>query len=119
MITDVGPCPWKPDHQLVRVALKGRSVSADSRPPCNLVFLIDVSGSMNAPNKLPLVKWSLKLLARQMDKRDRIGIVVYAGGVGVVLPTTSGDQLDKIYEAIDGLDATRINQWSRWDRGGI
>jgi Ca-activated chloride channel family protein len=77
---------------LVRIALKGREIAKSARPPMNLVYLIDVSGSMYPENKLPLVKRSLQALARQLDERDHISIVVYAGSSGLVLPATRGDQ---------------------------
>lgn len=98
-------CPWKPEHRLVRIGLKGRVISADRRPPANLVFLIDVSGSMEHPNKLPLVKSSMKLLVDQLGADDRVAIVVYAGSSGVVLPSTSGDKKHAIHEGLDRLHA--------------
>jgi Ca-activated chloride channel family protein len=81
-------CPWNPEHQLVRVAIKGREVDATKRPASNLVFLIDVSGSMQSRDKLPLLKQSMTTLVEQLDERDRVAIVVYAGSEGVVLPPT-------------------------------
>lgn len=84
-------CPWAPGHQLVRVAIKGREIDAGKRPASNLVFLIDVSGSMQSPDKLPLLKQSMATLVNQLDERDRVGIVVYAGSEGVALPSTRLD----------------------------
>ena len=84
-------CPWNPEHQLVRVAIKGREVDAAKRPASNLVFLIDVSGSMQSPDKLPLLKQSMTTLVEQLDERDRVAIVVYAGSEGVALPSTRLD----------------------------
>jgi len=98
-------CPWAPAHALVRIALKGKSLDAERRPPCNLVFLIDVSGSMDEPNKLPLVKKSIQLLARQLDARDRVTLAVYAGAAGLVLPATPAGERATIDAAIENLQA--------------
>jgi len=103
--TEVAPAPWRPEHRLVRVALKARPIDVAELPPSNLVFLIDVSGSMNEPNKLPLVKRALRLLVDQLRPQDRIAIVVYAGSAGLVLPSTPGDEKARIAEAIDRLEA--------------
>src|SRR5690606_25273523 len=84
---EVASCPWQPEHRLVRVALKGREVSTDERPPANLVFLIDVSGSMQPANKLPLVVEGLKEMTRHLRDDDRVAIVVYASSEGLVLPS--------------------------------
>ena len=84
-------CPWAPDHQLVRVSIKGREIDAGKRPASNLVFLIDVSGSMQSPDKLPLLKQSMATMVSQLDDRDRVAIVVYAGAEGVALPSTRLD----------------------------
>ncbi|MET0554632.1 MAG: VWA domain-containing protein [Vicinamibacteria bacterium] len=102
---DAAGCPWAPTHRLVRIALKGREVPPAERPPSNLVFLIDVSGSMDEPNKLPLVKQSLRMLVRALDERDRVAIVVYAGSEGLALPPTSGAQKAAILAAVDALGA--------------
>ena len=98
-------CPWQPDHRLLRVALKGRDIVAAARPGTSLVFLVDVSGSMNEPNKLPLVKQSLSMLVEQLTESDKVAIVTYAGDAGVKLAPTSGDQKDRIRAAIDALSA--------------
>ena len=103
--TEAARCPWNGDHVLVRVALKGREVHRKERPASNLVFLIDVSGSMQQANKLPLVRESLKLLTRELGDSDRVSIVVYAGSTGLVLPPTGGDRKQTILEAIDRLEA--------------
>ena len=103
--TDVMPAPWQPKHQLVRIALQSKRIATDKLPPNNLVFLIDVSGSMQSPDKLPLVKQSLRLLVDQLRPQDRVALVVYAGSAGVVLPSTSGDEKVQIAEAIDRLEA--------------
>jgi secreted protein with Ig-like and vWFA domain len=84
-------CPWNPENKLARIAIKGREIDANKRPASNLVFLIDVSGSMQSPDKLPLLKQSMATLVNQLDERDRVAIVVYAGSDGVALPSTRLD----------------------------
>jgi Ca-activated chloride channel family protein len=88
---ELAVCPWAPEHQLVRVAIKGREIDAAKRPASNLVFLIDVSGSMQSPDRLPLLKQSMATLVNQLDERDHVAIVVYAGSEGVALPSTRLD----------------------------
>jgi Ca-activated chloride channel family protein len=95
--------PWDPQHKLVQIGLKGQSLS--TQPPSNLVFLIDVSGSMESPDKLGLVKRSLCLLVNELRPEDRISLVAYAGNAGLVLPPTPGDQKQKILNAINNLEA--------------
>jgi len=102
---EMAECPWEPAHRLVRLGLKAKPIDNDKRPPSNLVFLIDVSGSMNAPNRLPLVKASLKLLVNQLGEKDRIAMVVYAGTTGVVLNSTPATEKEKILNALDSLEA--------------
>jgi Ca-activated chloride channel family protein len=102
---EAGECPWNKAHKLVLVGLQGKKFSAEKLPPSNLVFLIDVSGSMSDQNKLPLLKEAFKLLAQQLTPRDKVTIVVYAGAAGVVLPTTPGNEKDRILQALDGLEA--------------
>jgi secreted protein with Ig-like and vWFA domain len=102
---DLTECPWTPQHRLMRVALKGLEIPREERPPSNLVFLIDVSGSMQSSNKLPLVKDSLTLLTGELDRLDRVAIVVYAGSSGLVLPSTGGHRGDAILSALDNLSA--------------
>ena len=102
---EVAACPWAGKHRLVRVGLKGRVVESDQRPATNLVFLLDVSGSMNQHNKLPYVKESMKLLVDQLGENDRVAIVVYAGAAGLVLPSTQGDHKSDIINALDQLQA--------------
>ena len=97
--------PWKPGHRLVRVALQAKKLDVRELPPSNLVFLIDVSGSMMSPDKLPLVKSAFRLLVDQLREQDRVAIVVYAGNAGLVLPSTSGSDKTRIMEAIDRLEA--------------
>jgi len=102
---DSTSCPWNVQHQLVRIGLMGREIQAGQRPPCNVVFLLDVSGSMNSPNKLPLVKSAMRLLTKQLDGDDRVAIVVYAGASGLVLPSTPASKHTEILDAIDQLEA--------------
>ncbi len=102
---EVAECPWNKAHRLARIGLKGREFPHEDRPASNLVFLIDVSGSMEAPNKLPLVQAGLKLLVENLTPRDRVAIVVYAGNSGLVLPSTSGNYKGIINSAIDQLRA--------------
>lgn len=102
---EIANCPWNEAHRLVRIGLKGRDVARDKRPPSNLVFLVDVSGSMQPANKLPLLKKCLKLLTQQLTEDDHVAIVVYAGAAGSVLPSTSGDNQRAILKALDRLEA--------------
>jgi len=102
---ELADAPWKPEHRLLRIGLKGREISPGKRPPANLVFLLDVSGSMADENKLPLVKESMRLLVDQLTESDRVAIVVYASDTHVVLPSTSGDQKERLRQAIDHLRA--------------
>ncbi|RLD19797.1 MAG: hypothetical protein DRI69_07555 [Bacteroidetes bacterium] len=103
--TEVGVCPWNEKHKLVHIGLKGKEIPTENLPASNLVFLLDVSGSMNSFNKLPLVIQSFKLLTGQLREQDRIAIVVYAGSSGVVLPSTSGADKNAIVEALSRLRA--------------
>lgn len=102
---EIAGCPWAPKHRLLRVALKGREIDFNSRPASNLVFLIDVSGSMDEPNKLPLLKAALRLLIDRLSENDRIAMVVYAGSSGLVLPSTTGDRQAVIAGALEQLQA--------------
>ncbi len=102
---DVANAPWALDHRLLRIGLKARHVSSSARQAANLVFLIDVSGSMAQPNKLPLVKEGLGMLTRQLGDRDHVSIVVYAGASGLVLPPTQGSERGVISSALDRLEA--------------
>lgn len=97
-------CPWQAEHRLVRCGIQGKLLD-QQRPPSNLVFLVDVSGSMDAPNKLPLVKQGLEMLVRQLGENDRVAIVVYAGAAGQALPSTSGQEQSRILAALDSLHA--------------
>ena len=103
--TELSAAPWNQDHQLVHIGLQGRKIPVDNLPPSNLVFLIDVSGSMNSPNKLGLLKSAFKLLTNQLRAADKVSIVVYAGAAGVVLPSTPGNQKQTITEALSQLQA--------------
>ena len=97
---EAAPCPWNPKTVLLRLGLKGYELKGDERPPVNLVFLIDVSGSMAAHNRLPLLKTAFKLLVQQLGPKDRVSMVVYAGAAGVVLEPTPGDRQAKILSAL-------------------
>ena len=103
--TEVGACPWNVKHRLVRIGLKAKEIPTDKLPVSNLVFLIDVSGSMYGPQRLGLVQSSLKLLVNNLRDEDRVAIVVYSGSAGEKLPSTSGSDKQKIREAIDELTA--------------
>jgi Ca-activated chloride channel family protein len=102
---EVAAAPWAPTHRLVRIGLKAREVTAAARPAKNLVFLIDVSGSMDEPSKLPLVQQSLRLLLDQLRPDDRVAIVVYAGESGLALPSTPASHRREILDALDALHA--------------
>ncbi len=103
--TEYTDCPWDSNHKLVHIAIQGQEIEMESAPPNNLVFLLDVSGSMNSQNKLGLVKVGLHLLIDQMRPEDHVAIVVYAGAAGVVLPSTSGKHKDLIKDALNQLQA--------------
>ena len=103
--TELSDCPWNTDHKLVLIGMQGKKIPVENLPSSNLVFLIDVSGSMYDENKLPLVKSSLKLLTDQLRENDKVSIVVYAGAAGLVLEPTSGSNKTKIKDAIDQLQA--------------
>jgi len=102
---ELSDCPWNPEHMLARIGLKGREIATDQRPVSNLVFLLDVSGSMQSANKLPLVKSAMRLMLDQLNENDRISIVVYAGAAGLVLPPTGADHRSRILSAMDQLSA--------------
>jgi len=103
--TELAPAPWNSKRQLLMIGIKGYDVPKAEIPPANLVFLIDTSGSMQSPDKLPLVKDSLRQLVKHLRPQDRVSMVVYAGSAGLVLPPTSGVQRDDILEALDRLEA--------------
>ena len=102
---DVGHAPWALDHQLVRVAIKGKSGSTSAADGVNLVFLVDTSGSMNQPNKLPLLKQGFRMLVDRLHPEDRVAIVAYAGSAGLVLPSTPVGERAKVLGALDRLSA--------------
>lgn len=101
----VATCPWRSDHKLVRIALQAKKMNVSERPKANIVFLLDVSGSMDEPNKLPLVKESMRMLIQQLGENDRVAMVVYAGAAGCVLESTTGDKQDVILGALNRLNA--------------
>lgn len=102
---EIADCPWNSEHRLVRIGLKGREIAHEKRPVSNLVFLLDVSGSMQDANKLPLLKTGMKLLFDKLTENDRVAIVVYAGASGIVLDSTTADQKQVIETAIERLQA--------------
>ena len=102
---ELSECPWAPGHQLARIGIQARQVETAQLPPANLVFLVDVSGSMMGPDRLPLVQAGLKLLVRQLRPQDHVALVAYAGAAGLVLPPTPGSQPQVILDAIDRLEA--------------
>ena len=103
--TEISQCPWNTENSLVMIALQAKHVEHKNLPRSNLVFLLDVSGSMDAPGKLPLLKESFQLLTEQLGENDKVSIVVYAGSSGVVLEGARGDEKEKILEALDRLEA--------------
>ncbi len=105
VVTEAMSAPWQPQHQLVRISLQGRRIDMSDLPPNNLVFLIDVSGSMTPVNKLPLLKQALRLLVEELRPQDRVALVVYAGSAGVVLESTPGSEKSEILDAIEALEA--------------
>jgi Ca-activated chloride channel family protein len=103
--TELAECPWNPKHRLALIGLQGRALDERDPAPRNLVFLLDVSGSMMSGDKLPLVKTAMRMLTDVLTERDRVAIVVYAGASGLVLPSTPGDQKERIHEALEQLSA--------------
>ncbi len=103
--TEISSAPWNKDHRLIHIGLQGKNIPTKDLPPSNLVFLVDVSGSMNSPNKLPLLKSAFRLLVDKLRPEDHVAIVVYAGAAGEVLPATTGSEKDKILNAMDQLSA--------------
>jgi Ca-activated chloride channel family protein len=103
--TEVANAPWNPARKLVRIGLQGKQIELRNAPPSNLVFLIDVSGSMQPADRLPLLKSAFRLLVNELREQDRVAIVVYAGAAGLVLPSTPGDQKETILDAIEALEA--------------
>ena len=105
LFTELGVCPWNENNYLLHVGIKGKELMDEERTDCNLVFLLDVSGSMVPENKLPLVKKAFKFLVKNLKQNDKIAIVVYAGSAGLVLPATYGYEKDKILSALETLNA--------------
>jgi Ca-activated chloride channel family protein len=103
--TEIAACPWNSSHKLALIGLQAKALDMDSVPARNLVFLIDVSGSMMPPDKLPLIRTAMRMLVDTLTERDRIAIVVYAGSSGLVLPSTSGAHKEQIHQAIARLEA--------------
>src|SRR5205823_225457 len=103
--TEVVGCPWAPEHRLLRIGIRGKTVDQWRLAPNNLVFLLDVSGSMSPPDRLPLVRQALRFLVNQLRADDSVSIVVYAGAAGIVLPRTSAANKDVIVAALDQLHA--------------
>jgi len=103
--TEISTCPWNDAHRLIHIGLQGKKLESKKLPPSNLVFLLDVSGSMSTPNKLPLLQQAFKLLVKELGANDRVSIVVYAGAAGLVLPSTAATQKETIITAIDRLNA--------------
>jgi len=103
--TEAGICPWNSNHYLLHVGLRGKDIDRSELPPSNLVFLLDVSGSMDYPNKLPLLKSAFGMLVNELREQDRVAIVVYAGAAGVVLESTPGNRKETIMQALDNLQA--------------
>jgi len=102
---DATACPWDSSHRLLRIGLKGRDMANENRPASNLVFLLDVSGSMSPAERLPLVKQAMRLLVEKLTEKDRVAIVIYAGGSGLALPSTNGDRKEAILRALEELKA--------------
>lgn len=103
--TEYAENPWNPKHRLLKIGLQGKDVPMDNLPASNIVFLVDVSGSMEDENKLPLLKESMKILVKELRPKDKVSIVVYAGAAGVVLEPTPGNEKEKIMDALDALSA--------------
>lgn len=103
--TEVSDCPWNSENMLLHIGLRGKSIEKNKLPPSNLVFLIDVSGSMDSPNKLPLLKSAFRMLVNELRPSDRVAIIVYAGASGVVLESTPGNRKEVIISALDRLQA--------------
>ncbi len=103
--TEYSDCPWNKNSRLLKIGLQGKNIPMANLPASNLVFLVDVSGSMDEQNKLPLLKESMKVLVKELRSIDKVSIVVYAGSAGVVLEPTSGDNKDEIMDAFDDLHA--------------
>lgn len=102
---ELSECPWNPENKLLHIGLQGKNIPVEDLPPSNIVFLIDVSGSMQSPQKLPLLKSAFHLLVNQLREQDKVAIVVYAGSSGLVLPSTAGSNKETIINALNKLEA--------------
>ena len=107
---DAATCPWQPGHQLVRIGLRGREIANEKRAPSNLVFLLDVSGSMHGADGLPMLQNAMRLLIERLTENDRVAIVVYAGASGVALPSTPGDRKEEIVRGLEELEAGPLTE---------
>ncbi len=105
VVTELSDCPWQSQHKLLHIGLQGKKIATENLPPSNLVFLIDVSGSMDMPNKLPLLKSAFRLLVNELRPQDKVAIAVYAGAAGIVLEPTPGNHKEQILNALDKLEA--------------
>lgn len=105
VITEISQCPWNSENRLIHIGLKGKNLNYNELKPCNLVFLVDTSGSMSFGNKLPLLKKAFRLLLDGLSERDRVAIVAYAGAAGLVLPSTPASQKKKILRSLNQLEA--------------
>ncbi|MEX2370075.1 MAG: von Willebrand factor type A domain-containing protein [Bacteroidales bacterium] len=103
--TELSTCPWNSNNQLMLIGLQGKNIEKENLPPANIVFLVDVSGSMSSHNKLPLLKSAFRLLVKELRPEDRVAMVVYAGAAGVVLESTPGSNKEKILASLNGLEA--------------
>jgi len=103
--TEISECPWNKENKLIHIGIQGKKMNYEDLKPSNLVFLLDVSGSMEDPNKLPLLRKSFKLLLDELSQDDKVSIVVYAGAAGLILPPTNASEKKKIMDALDGLQA--------------
>jgi Ca-activated chloride channel homolog len=103
--TEYSECPWQTSHKILHIGIQGKKIATENLPPSNIVFLLDVSGSMAEPNKLPLVKAAFKLLVNNLREKDKVAIVVYAGAAGLVLPSTKGSDKTMILDALNSLEA--------------
>ena len=116
---EAAACPWNPQDRLVRIGIKGRELARDKRPPSNLVFLLDVSGSMEPPERLPLIKASMRLLVEQLTENDRVAIVTYAGESGVALPFHHGRSQGADSPRAGRLARGRFHQRGVRDQAGV
>ena len=117
--TEFSSCPWNDEAQLIHIGIQGKEIPKKNLPPSNIVFLLDVSGSMEDGNKLPLLKESFKLLVNELRSKDRVAIVVYAGAAGLILPSTSGKEKLKIIDSFDNFECWRLYRRRRRNYVGL